>query len=323
MSLTPEQTVTSIYSAFFNVNQNFDLFAYTKVYQFGLYRYNLKFAKAIHQISSHGLVDNVNNFIVVNGKITSDSNIINNITSTYTLVGVFLYDSSSNPYLNAYLSSTNKVILVRSDLSYAIIKGQTISFNSEFLDSWSVFFNTIAIDLSEGQNLILGALYPYNFNKKIINGYSWIQWGSQKAPKTLFFIGDLNCPICDAFYQCIKNSVLKEELQVKYSPGSNFVGSANTSRGRGWALYEGKIPFEKENKTPEDALIYNETFLVEITDESDNELNSNGGLIPINNPNKCSQKAVSKSTNSFFNQGYAESQPYFGMIKLPDYLLLG
>jgi hypothetical protein len=329
MAATPEEIVASYYGPFFGVDQVYDLTVSTQnTYPLlGLYSFKVKFNKTVHQKSSHGLVDPVNNFIVANGKITTNAAMIANIVATYTNEGVFLNDPSSNPYLIAYLNTTtNQVALVRSDNSYAIIKGQTFSFNSLFFSTFLVFFST-APDLSSGQGLLFGAPYPYNFQKNIIDGYKWIQWGSKCAPKTLFFIIDLNCPFCNALYLSIKYYVQKGELQVKISTGSTFVGAPNTSRGKAWAMYEGKVPFEK-SASPEEALRYNETFYTLVTDTSGDFLSESGGLVPINDPNKCAQKAVSKSTASFFLQGYAglptifwydatTGLPFVGMINTP------
>lgn len=328
MSLISEQLVGYYYGLLYGIDPLYDVFVQVQSYQFGLYTYTASFSKFLHQSPEEGLIDPVNGFIVIKGQITTDSSTIANIISTYTLQGIFLNDPSSNPYLNAYLSSSNQIALVQISSNYAIISGQTYSFyapgaNYSTISTWFVFQNSAFTDLSSGQELLYGAPYPYNFECDIINGYDWIQWGSKKASQTLFLIGDLNCPVCDAFYFAIKNNVEAGQLQVKYSPASNFVGSKHTSRGRAWSLYEAKIPFLDRKTKPKNALIYNEEFFDSVYDTNGNELDSNGGLIPIQNPNKCSQKAASKSTKTFIDQGYTSIPTIFWIDKLTSKPFVG
>lgn len=233
-------------------------------------------------------------------------------TTDPTLTGQIGYVDVSGHYV----AQANTVV---TDRSYILeLKNTAEQLPSEFnvynliayvgYTKFSPFEQLIFIDSSDAYALIGGAMMP-DFNDFFqVNFYiedmfipeaqaeflysqrhtlgSFLE-GSVDAPKTLFVIGEPNCPICNELYEGTRSYVEAGELSIHWS----LVFFINeTSQGKAWAILEGVVPDPAYPSTPAGAFAYNEDHFGP---------GDNGGIPPVDTPTFDAKVSLNRNEQFF------------------------
>ena len=167
------------------------------------------------------------------------------------------------------------VIFVDNSNQYIILKGALIT-NSPYEN---LIFNASILAIPNDFATSL-----YRSARKL----TYLLEGSSNACKTMYVVGEPNCPICNDLYEATLPYVLSGELSIHWT-WVTFINS--TSRGRVFAIWDGAIPAGTNYpRTPLGAFVYNEAFF---TDQ--------GGIPPEANPSKYAV-TIANQTEPFLFQ---------------------
>jgi hypothetical protein len=240
------------------------------------------FAPEIRVGLQKGIVDDGGNYVIFDADLTSNPKEIQKLLNTTTRFATG--QLGSNDFLNllAYVGPEGQLYYIDSANRYALLYGQIIDFNSNYFSSINVYLGQFN-DLSSP----LPAVGPSPFPYKQAKCWATFRQGRADAPKTIYVLGDPNCPFCHYFYEGLKPYVDSGELSIHWG----FVTFVQTnSRGKAWAIFDGDTPPDTGYPaTPQGAFDYNE--------DNFDLINEEGGIPPTNTPSKQAIRALTKDLN--------------------------
>lgn len=245
---------------------------YTKPFLDNLFEFEDFFSDPLLP-NQKGFVDINGLYVISASKIETDHKYILHLRNTLTSLPPFFNINNLQAFVGkTKFSPFKQVVYIDMDNHYAVIGGAVgPQFN---------FYSNVNF-------MVADAFIPNDqadFLYSIRNTLGSFLTGSTKAPKTIYVMGEPNCPFCNMLYTETKPFVDAGELSIHWFL-TYFINE--TSQGKCWAILDGRVPKGAHYPhTPEGAFNYNEDNFGP---------GDNGGIPPITNPSFEANTSVNRN----------------------------